>query len=82
MRILFRNSSSNELRREIEQVTAVLSSSFFIFIDLFLITMIFSFFAGVYYHSFWIGLIVNLTSFLLFAALYYLLQKCFKEPSD
>ncbi|PKG24036.1 hypothetical protein [Niallia nealsonii] len=82
MRALFRKSSYNELRCEIEQVTAILSSSFFIFIDLFLITMIFSFFVGIFYHSFWLGLIVNLASFLLFSAFYYLLQKCFKEPSD
>lgn len=82
MRVLFRKSSYNELRGEIEQVTTILSSSFFIFIDLFLITIIFSVFAGVFYHSFLIGLIINLSSFTLFLTFYYVLQKCFKEPSD
>jgi len=82
MRILFRKSSYHEHRDEIEQVSAILSSSFFLYIDLFLITLIFSFFIGIFYHSFFIGLIVYLASFTLFFAFYYVLHKCFKEPSN
>ncbi len=76
MRFLYRRPRIETIQEELDTVMDVMLSDFFIYIDLFWYSLIFSLLLSPIVHSFLFFLIIFLSCYAIFSCLYHFVFKC------
>lgn len=77
MRFLYRQPRLESIREELDTVIDVMSSEFFIYLDLFWYSLILALFLSTIVHSFILTILIFFSSYVFFISLYLLF---FKRP--